>query len=235
MDTENPEGLDRKFTLNYYSRMRFISNLLPLLRTASTTTPHFSRTLSVLGAGHESKVNLDDLELKDTFSGPRCAAHSIVMNSFMAEEFAASNPGTTFIHSYPSIVDTGLARELPIWIRATIKLLSPAFKLVAVGAEETGARQLYIATSGVYPPAKPVGDSATAAGAPVPKGGSVMKGADGKIGSGGYLVSWDGDITGKQQILQDYHSKGVGKTVWKHTMGIFERVEKINQAKSDVK
>lgn len=234
MSTENPEGLDRKFTLNYYSRMRFISNLLPLLQTASTATPHFSRTLSVLGAGQEDKVNLDDLELKNTFSGPRCAAHSIVMNDFMAEEFAARNPGTTFIHSYPSVVNTGITRELPIWLRATTKVLSPVIKLIAVSAEETGARQLYVATSGVYPPAKPAGDSATAAGAPVPKGGSVMKGADGKIGSGGYLVSWDCEIIGKQQILQDYHSKGVGKTVWEHTMGIFERVEKVNQAKSEV-
>src|SRR6187402_3445580 len=99
--SESPEGLDRKFTLNFYSRMRFITNLLPLLRTAARTTPNFSRSVSILGAGREGHINLDDLDLKSTFSGVSCAAHTIVMNDFMVEEFAAREPGTTFIHSFP--------------------------------------------------------------------------------------------------------------------------------------
>ena len=34
--TETVEGLDRKFSLNYSSRMRFVTNLLPQLTAAST-------------------------------------------------------------------------------------------------------------------------------------------------------------------------------------------------------
>lgn len=139
--SENPEGLDRKFTLNYYSRMRFVYNLLPQLRTASTESPHFSRTLSVLGAGHESAINLSDLDLKTTFSGLRCAAHTTLMNDFMAEEFAAREPGISFLHSSPGVVNTGLARGLPIYLRALLKLATPLMWPFIVSADETGQRQ----------------------------------------------------------------------------------------------
>jgi hypothetical protein len=215
--------------------MRFITNLLPLLRTASTTTPHLSRTLSVLGPGHENKVNFDDLDLKNTFSVKRCADHSIVMNDFMVEELASREAGTSFVHSSPALVITGGARELPLWARVAVKVLTPVLSLFAVGAEETGARQLFLATSGAYPPAKPAAGSAIAAGTPVPKGLAVVRGMDGKVGSGGYTLNYDGETSGKKSILDEYHSKGVGKIVWEHTMGMFDKVEKNEQPKPDVK
>jgi hypothetical protein len=212
--------------------MRFISNLRPLLNTATTTTPYFSRTLSILGAGHEGKVDFDDLELRNTYSTGRCATHTITMNDFMAEEFAARDQGTTFIHSSPGIVNTGAARELPVWARAGLTLLKPVLYPFMVSPAETGARQLFLATSGVYPPAKPAENAALASGVPGPKGFEIMKGANGQVGSGSYLVNWNGDITGKK-ILDEYHEKGVGKIVWEHTMGIFGRVEKINKGRSE--
>lgn len=228
---ESPEGIDRKFTLNFYSRMRFIQNLRPLLKTATTTAPHFSRTLSVLSAGHgEGKLDFNDIELKNNYSGARCATHTITMNSIMVEEFAARDQGTTFAHSYPSVVNTGIGRELPIWARASLTLFKPLLLPFMVSVEETGARQLFIATSGLYPPAKSAGDLAS--GVPAPKGLEISNGADGQVGSGGYLVNWNDDIA-SSKILKEYREKGVGKTVWEHTMGIFERVEKVNKARSE--
>jgi hypothetical protein len=211
--------------------MRFISNLRPLLTTASSSPPHFSRTLSILGAGGEGQLNFDDLELKNTFSGARCAKHTITMNSLMTEQFASRDPGTTFIHSYPSVVKTGIDRELPRWLKIVLKLASPILSFFYVSAEETGARQLFIATSGVYTPAKPAENAAFASGVPPPNGLGVMKGSNGKVGSGGYVVSWNGDINGKK-IVEEYNAKGVGKTVWEWTMGIFERVEKLDKGKA---
>jgi hypothetical protein len=122
--------------------MRFISNLLPQLRTATTEPPHFARSLNILGGGHEAAINLEDLDLKTTFSGIRCANHSIVMNDFMDEEFAAREPGISFLHSNPGIVITGLARGLPFYMRAIMKITTPLIALFAVGADETGQRQL---------------------------------------------------------------------------------------------
>lgn len=212
--------------------MRFISNLLPLLQTAATKPPHFSRTLSVLSAGWEDKLDFKDLELKNTFSRPKCAAHSTTMNSLMTEEFSKRQPATTFSHSYPSGVNTGLARELPVWARAAVKVLTPLMAVLTVSQEETGARQLFIATSGVYPPAKPLENDTLASGVPAPKGlHSPMLGANAVAGSGAYLVNWNCDATGKQKLLKEYREKNVGATIWDHTMGIFERVVKINQAR----
>ncbi|RDL35797.1 Uncharacterized protein BP5553_06409 [Venustampulla echinocandica] len=229
---ENDEGLDRKMTLNYYSRMCFIHNLRPLLRNGAASPPHFSRTLSVLSPGSERRVDLDDLELKNSYSGMKCANHTVLMNDLMTGEFASREPGTTFVHSFPAGVNTGLARGLPIWARVPLKVLTPLLSPFLVSADETGARQLFIATSGIYPPAKPVEGSPFATGTPVPKTLNVMKGGDGQTGSGGYLVNWNGEITGNK-ILDEYREKGASKTVWEHTMGIFDRVDKANQGKVD--
>lgn len=172
------------------------------------------------------------MELKNTFSRPKCATHTTTMNSLMMEEFSKRQPTTTFSHSYPSGVNTGLARELPVWARAAAKVLTPLMSMLTVSQEETGARQLFIATSGVYPPARTLENETLASGIPAPNGlPTPMLGADMVAGSGAYLVNWNGEATGKQKLLKEYRTKNVGATVWEHTMGIFERVANINQAR----
>ncbi|EPE31137.1 NAD(P)-binding Rossmann-fold containing protein [Glarea lozoyensis ATCC 20868] len=223
---ESHEGIDKKMSLSYYSRMRFINNLLPLLTTASTTAPHFSRSLSILSAGWESTINLSDLELKKSFSLGKCADHTITMNSLMTTEFAKRNTGTSFVHSYPSSVNTGLSREMPFWARTLVKIATPLFKPFFVGNDETGARQLFLATSGIYPPLKT--GMGFSAGMKRPKGMEVAMGTDGVVGSGGYLGNWTGAPAVRKQVLAKYMENGVSGVVWDHTMGIFERVEKVN-------
>ena len=229
---ESAEGLDRKMSLNYYSRMRFIHNLLPLLKNASTTTPNFSRSLSVLAPGGGGKINLDDMDLKNTFSGPKCAAYTTLYNDFMVGEWAARAPGTTFEHTFPSIVKTGIMRELPLWVRVTAKAFSPLISLFSVSLEETGARQLFHATSGIYKPFKSASDSALSAGIPFSKELGVAEGSDGKEGSGAYLVNWNGDIVQPKGFQKEYRQQGYSKMIWEHTMAVFERVEKLNGNKA---
>lgn len=217
----SPEGIDRKFSLNYYSRMRFIINLLPLLNSATTSTPHFSRTLSVLGAGHEGALNLADLGLVSTFTGARCANHSIVMNDFMAEELAVRNPGMSFLHSSPGVVRTNIARELPLWARMGSSVL---LRLLGRTQEETGARQLFLATSGMFPPLLSSVETRTAAGIEMPESMDVAEGSAGKVGSGAYLVDWNAEIVTKGKFLDNYRKQGVSKTVYEHTMGVLDSV-----------
>lgn len=224
----SPEGIDRKFSLNYYSRMRFITNLLPLLHSASTTAPNFSRTLSVLGAGHEQNINPADLGLDTTFTAARCAAHSIVMNDFMAEELAKKEPGTSFIHSTPGIVLTNIDRELPSYARVALKILKPVLKPFSVSQEETGARQLFLATSGMFTPAKPAVGVKTASGVEIEKGEETAEGSAGERGSGAYLVNWNGDIKENRKLLENYRKQGIAKAIWEHTMRVFEKVAKTN-------
>lgn len=225
MPAESHEGMDRKFTLNYFSRMRFITNLLPQLQAAASSPPHFSRTLSILGAGHEGTVNFSDLDLSKSYSGQSCANHTIVMNDFFAEELAKRNPGTSFIHSSPGIVMTNIARELPLWARVGLTLFKPAISLLSTSQEETGERQLFLATSGLYPPAKP---AASASGVKIPAGQKLRVGSNGSEGSGAYLSNWDNEPAGKVKLLAEYRAEGKGKTIWDWTMDVFQRVEKIN-------
>jgi hypothetical protein len=221
-------------SLSYYSRMSFTQQLLPLLTTASITPPFFSRSLSVLSAGFETPLNLSDLDLKTHFSLGNCANHTITMNSLMTTEFAKRNPDTSFMHTYPAGVDTGLARDLPGWAKILVKVATPLFgKMIYVSADDTGERQLFIATSGIYTPLKP-GKTKFSEGVARVGGMEVAEGTDGVKGSGGYLGNWTGGPAKRKMILEEYREKGVGEVVWEHTMGILKMAEKVNERYSNV-
>jgi len=125
---ETEDGLDRKMVLNYYSRVRFMLNLLPLLKTAAAEDVNSAvgaRVLSVLAPGTEGAINENDLELKNTFSLKAAADHTTSFNSFAMEKLAAENPEIGWLHVYPSIVLTGVIRELPAYARFGAKIFTP--------------------------------------------------------------------------------------------------------------
>ena len=212
--------------------MRFITNLLPLLRISNASAPHFSRSLTILGAGDEGALNLNDLELKHNYSVRKSAAHSITMTDFMVEELADREPGTSFIHSFPGSVKTGITRDMPLWARIPANVLMVLMKPFLVGLEETGQRQLFNLTSGLFPPGNAFDGAPFAAGVSVPSGTSVAKGSNGTVGSGAYLVNWNNEVTGKERLLKEYRETGAARIVCEHTMGIFDRVENINQKRA---
>ncbi|KAJ5125248.1 hypothetical protein N7526_007425 [Penicillium atrosanguineum] len=203
---ETDEGLDKKLSLHYYSRMRFIKNLLPQLTKAGTVSEesapaktgvgsNLARVVSVLEAGGEGPLNLDDLSLKSTYSLRNAAKHAITMTSLSVQELAASHPEVCFVHAYPGVVNTGLMPKP--WV---------------VPLNESGDRHLYASTSSRFPPRASAG------------GDDVAPGADGVKGSGAYLLSWDGSTAGNQKVLQDYRKNETGKLVWEHTVGVFESI-----------
>lgn len=190
--------------------MRFAFNLLPQLNQAAESGG-LSRVISVLSAGMENKIFLDDLALKKDYGLRSCLNHAVTMNSFAAEELAAANPRTTFIYSEPGFVRTNLARGLgPV-----LKVVSEAFMFVAqscaVPCQESGERHLYEATSNKYSP-------------PSISEESAVIDSNGVKGSGAYLLSWDGAPCGAAQIIGKYRSKDAGKLIWEHTLEVFERV-----------
>lgn len=207
---ETTEGLDKLLNLHYYSRIRFAFNLLPQL-TQAAESGGLSRVVSVLAAGKENNIFLDDLALKKNYGLRSCLNHSATMNSFAAEELAAANPKTSFIHSDPGFVKTNIARGFgPI-----LKVVAEAFmffaKSLAVPLQESGERHLYEATSNSYPPLSISEESA-------------VIGSNGVKGSGAYLLSWDGAPCGKVEIMESYRLQDAGKQIWKHTLDVFERV-----------
>lgn len=216
---ETKEGLDRKMTVNYYSRMRFIFNLMPQL-TAASEVKELSRVITVFAAGSEGEVRLDDLDLRHNFTLHACLAHCAVMSDFMVEELAKHYPGTSFSHSYPGTVKTGIAKELAGPARLVVKLLYAVMSPWIINVAESGERHFFQMTSNCYPPAGRPGS-----GIKIPEGMSVICGSNGEAGSGAYLLDWDGRATGEDKLLQKYREMNLGKTVWDHTLKMFEQAE----------
>jgi hypothetical protein len=52
----------------------------------------------------------------------------------------------------------------------------------------------------------------------------VAKGADGREGSGCYLLGWDGETVGDEKLLKEYREREMGKKIWEHTQEVFDRV-----------
>jgi hypothetical protein len=221
---ETVEGLDRKFALHYYARMRFVTNLLPLLTAAaqdSSVDPdaRLSRVVSVLDplvavrAGGSGKLDFTDLSLKNTFSLSRCGAHASLMGNFFLEGMAERHPHTSFVHAYPSGVATGIMRELPggrVVSTVLTKLLSPFM----VPLEESGERHLFAATNGRFAP-KADGQAVE---------GDVAVGSDGIKGSGCYWLNWDGEVFPTNKKFETTRAEGAVDKVVQHTEEVFGQV-----------
>lgn len=195
--TETEEGLDKKLNLNYYSRLSFTQNLLPLL-TSGSKGSSLSRNVSVLAGGREGKLNMADLSLKTTFSVSACANHATTMNSLAAEHLATQYPATSFVHMYPGIVKTGIMREIgmPSLVEKAMFVILKPFM---VDIKEAGERHLYAATSQSFLPKE-------------------------QGGAGSYILNWNDDVTGNEKALKGYREQGIAEKVWKHTLEVYDTV-----------
>lgn len=221
---ETIEGLDRKLALHYYSRMRFITNLLPLLAATEQDTSvnadaRLSRVVSVLDPyasiriGGSGTLDYSDLSLKHAFNLKNCQAHASLMSNFFLEGMAQRHPHTSFIHAYPSGVATGLMRELPV-SRVLFSLLSTLLSPFLVPIGESGERHLFASTSEKFPP-EALGEGMER---------NIAVGSDGTKGSGCYWVSWDGEVFPVNKKLEKTRAQSAVEKVVQHTEDVFKRV-----------
>jgi NAD(P)-dependent dehydrogenase (short-subunit alcohol dehydrogenase family) len=212
---ETAEGLDKKFALHYYTRMRFINQLQPLLDTAASTKS-LSRVVSVLDpqVGLRMMPNFSDLSLKTSFSLKNCASHASSMTNLIFSRLASQHPGTSYIHAYPGFVETGAGRDA--W-GAFEPLAKPLLWLIKVTMEvkpaESGERHLFAATSRPYAPklsSEGVQDAVT--------------GSDTVKGSGSYLLNWNGDVLADTSKAKKLRDDGGEKKVWDHVEEVFKKV-----------
>jgi len=105
------EGLDQQLALRYYSRLGFISSLLPLLIKVLESGQD-AGVMSILGGGNGIPVNLDDLGLEKArsktfgFVAAKAANESQGYNDMMMVYFASKYPSIAFAHIYPGYVKT---------------------------------------------------------------------------------------------------------------------------------
>ncbi len=215
---ESVEGLDRQFAIQYYSRMRFLVTLAPLLRQSPSP-----RVVSVLSAGNEGQIYEDDWLFKKRSIAKGLGA-PMSMTTLFLEEFARQpeNGKMVLEHVYPGWVgDTGFKIYGLPWLVEKVVfgwIIIPLGKRLAYTSEEAGERVLFAATSGRFRRLKE-GMSAD--------GSMVQKGVDGRIGSGVYILGAASQTLAANKILKRLQSEGFSKKVYAHTMEEFEKIAKL--------
>ncbi|KAH9909278.1 hypothetical protein F4778DRAFT_222931 [Xylariomycetidae sp. FL2044] len=222
--TTTKEGLDAFMSMVYYSRMRFIQQLIPLL-TASPVPGH---VVSVYAGGLEDGVGSKPGQplpigtpSAEAWGVPAVRKHTSFMKTLMFEEFAARHAGrVSLAHVYPGLVDGPgfTAADMPLWFRVAWRLLKPLLSLAMVKPDKCGLVQVY-AASPRYP-AK--GQSPPGGG----EGEASPRSTLWELGGGAYALGASGDVANKAVSYEKVRKEGLGQQVWDHTMGILEQIEK---------
>jgi hypothetical protein len=202
-------------SLMYYSRMRAITKLLPLLLQSNLP----ATVVSVYAAGMEKVIYLDDLSLRDLshYSYSQARSHMVYMHTLYMETLAEQHPGKlALIHIYPGLVKgpgfdnpeySLLLRMFMKWI--IFPVLGP---FIGVPPDECGERMLSLA-SAKYPPR----------GAKSEEGACV--GTDGKHGSGVYALGAKGDDAINMTAYGRFDKDAIREKVWDHTNKAFEVIQ----------
>jgi hypothetical protein len=221
---ETGEGIEVGLALRYYSRLRFVQNLLPLLDASASP-----RVIAILAGGKERELDLDDLECKVNFSAVKAAGIGATQTTLAFEELAKTHSKITFIHKYPGFVNTGAAGKildsvpgiLAIPARLVNWLVLPILTLFfATSPEVAGERGLFLATSARFPPSKP-----DAPGVALPSGVEVARSTivTDEHGNGVYTLDENDEITLDSPVMLGYRADGTGRVVWQETLAVWER------------
>lgn len=81
---ETSEGIDKKLAVHYYARWKFIGDLLPALERARSGG-EVATVMSVMAASYGGEIDVDDLDLKKSYSAPKAALVAPTYNDLMME------------------------------------------------------------------------------------------------------------------------------------------------------
>ncbi|CAJ2512405.1 Uu.00g054200.m01.CDS01 [Anthostomella pinea] len=213
------EGLHYPMAVTYYSRMRCVVNLLPLLKQATS----LRRVVTVFAGTMEGAIFPDGFQARG-LSIRSMRGHCVSMITLALESIAKQAPEVSFVHDYPGFVKTGLSRELkgPIPAIASV-FFAPVMALLNIPIEEVGERQVFFATSARFPPGS--GEMGTD-GVALDAGVCTATSTEGKIGGGVYSICYkaEGLPWGAQEILAGLRKDGTTDKVWEHTKDEFIRI-----------
>jgi hypothetical protein len=206
-------------SLLYYSRMRFITQLLPLLLQSSP-----AHIVSVFSPKRDAALFEDDLSLREPnhYSFMNMGSHVSYMTTFYFEELAARHPGKLSLsHYYPSIVLTkgfNDPKQSGLF-KIVYSIVSPIARPFTMKRAESGARVIFHASSRY--PAGPKGEKSK-------DGLEVAVASNGIVGGGAYRVDWNGENLPKGAIYKDLEKKGMSQKVWDHTNQAFRVISASN-------
>ncbi|KAJ5614119.1 short-chain dehydrogenases/reductase [Penicillium herquei] len=137
---ETDAGIDVNHMLRYYSRIRFIVNLLSALQASKSP-----RVISVLAGGKEIMIEKDNLDLNKKFSLSASNGYPASMTSLVFEKLAAQYPTISFLHVFPGIVATPLMKNSIGSVMGS--LIGFLMKPISISAEESGEWHTWLLTS----------------------------------------------------------------------------------------
>lgn len=214
---ETSEGLPIIAALNFYSRLRFITNLLPLLQRANA----LRRVITVAAGTYEGLLDPTDFPGRH-ISLLAFRAHFGTLITLGLEGVAKRAPEVSFIHEHPGTVNTSFMQRLQgilgVVLRALVFL---AGRWICIPVEESGERHLFLATSKRFPPRiHAEGNSG------VDWQGKVARGTTGEIGAGVYSVGWNCECASLdvEKLLAGYREKGMVEEIWGHAESEFQRI-----------
>jgi NAD(P)-dependent dehydrogenase (short-subunit alcohol dehydrogenase family) len=198
--TDTKEGLDTCFSLSYYSRVRLVVNLLPLLRRSSRP-----RVLSVLNGGKETAINEDDpgLDNPQHYAPQAVSNHTTLLMTLALELLARKDTNIMFMHVYPGIVNTDNFSRLQapaaygVLGRVVLSLVKSFIitvqRLFGMSIADCGARQAFLMTTERYGP------------------GDVWR------------VDQKCEAVAASAALEEYRERRWDERVWDFTQRVFER------------
>lgn len=206
VSTDTKEGLEIAFALSYYSRMRMVSNLLPLLRQSPRP-----RILSVLNGGREQRIDTEDLGLERGWAVRAMINHTTTMTSLAFDHLASVNENVAFLHAFPGLVQTNIFSQLTapessgiawrVGLAAIRTLTAVAFFLMGISTEDSGERHAFHLTSDTF-------------------------------GPGAHRIDETSNEVVVPGVLEEYRKEGWPKKVWEYTLAVFDKVTTIKATSS---
>ncbi|KAF3289367.1 hypothetical protein TWF970_003148 [Orbilia oligospora] len=221
---DTPDGLNFMAAISYFAHMKFVINLLPLLK-ASAANGNFARVIRILAGGLEWGMDPNDLEMsKSYFFTSRL--HHVTSTTVALDYLAKENPEISFIHASAGSVKTE-GQDMPGVFGFLVRtILWVAGRWILTPADESGERNLFNATSEIYPASKKAEEAiALLSGEGKGEGEDVAVGLDGIKGSGCYTIHANGTAKSGKKVLLEYRETGFGKKFWEHTLSVYKRIE----------
>ncbi|KAI1068826.1 hypothetical protein LB507_006304 [Fusarium sp. FIESC RH6] len=208
---ETREKLEPSLTTRFYSRVRAIQVLLPLLNRSEN--PHVT---NVLAGGQEGPLVEDDLDLAKpgNFGVASSANQAATMLTLILERLAQENPKISFVHAFPGLTATpllsrgsgGIIGFLLQWI------VTPLGGLLFASPDDVAARALFYATNARY-----TVEETEAAAVSIPEGLEKAKRSAGGV----FLITEKSEPADNEKVLAGIREKMAGQ-VQAHVNDVFK-------------
>ncbi|KAH7413743.1 hypothetical protein DE146DRAFT_638446 [Phaeosphaeria sp. MPI-PUGE-AT-0046c] len=221
------EGLDSQLSLLYYSRLRFITRLTPLL----SASPSSARVISIFAGNVEDGLPPSgSLPIgpipKDEYGVTAVRRYATFQKTFAFEHLASQHAGKiSFTHIYPGLVDGPNFYNSdvnPLWFRVVWRLLKPLAWWYVTGSEDCGDLMVHLATKRYPAKGEGVDEEGVA--------GDVAFSSTRERGGGAYAVGRRGD-EGEEVSWQSVRKGDTEERVWAHLMEVFEGVNRLDGGK----